>query len=811
MKQLSIFFFFLTVSTVFAQKTGLIQGTVKDKATQEALIGVSIIVAGSNPIVGTTTDIDGKYQLSVPVGSVNLKASYIGYKPENKFNVVVSTGNANIINFEILEEATSVGEVVVSANRTIRATTVEAPNSIQRLSAEEIKSNPGGNFDIFKVVQSLPGIGAPPGVGNRNDIVVRGGAPGENVYYLDGIEIPVINHFATQGSSGGSNGILNVSFIEELTLNSSAFDARYDNALSSVFQFRQRDGNAEHFQGNVRLSSSELSTTLEGPINKKTTFLASARRSYLQYLLKGLGLSIRPDYWDFQYKVTHKINNKTSLTFLGLGAIDDFYTDITQNTSATNAYIIKNTPVIKQWNYTTGVAVKHLFENGYLNFALSRNMAENRFSRFEDGLRDDITKRLFYSVSQEIENKARLDVNQFFEGFKLSYGASAQYVKYNNDFNAIFRREIKNAAGQIVQPGINFMFNTDIKFFKYGAFAQLSKQFMGDKLGLSIGLRSDANSFIIQENQLLKTLSPRVSLSYEINKKWKANASFGQYSKLPAYTVLGYKGNDGILANKAAKYVNSTHYVAGLEFIPRESTRITVEGFYKTYANYPVSVRDGISLANQGSDFGTIGNELVTSDGKGNAVGFELFFQQKLTKNFFMFTSYTYVVSKFSGKDGKLIPSAWDNRHLLSTTIGRKFGKGWEIGVKYRLAGGVPYTPFDLEASRKNYVSQGQGVLDYNKINTERLKSFQQMDFRIDKKINFKRTALDLYFDLSNALFIKNQRLPSYVFERLDDNSGFKTTDGNALRYDGSNGIPSIRLGDEQASFVPSLGFIFEF
>jgi hypothetical protein len=169
------------------------------------------------------------------------------------------------------------------------------------------------------------------------------------------------------------------------------------------------------------------------------------------------------------------------------------------------------------------------------------------------------------------------------------------------------------------------------------------------------------------------------------------------------------------------------------------------------------------------------------------------------------------VVSKFSGIDGKLIPSAWDNRHLLSTTIGRKFRKGWEIGVKYRLAGGVPYTPFDMEASRKNYVSQGQGILDYSKINTERLKAFQQFDFRIDKKINFKRTSLDLYLDMTNALLLKNQRLPSYVFERLDDNSGFKTTDGQALLNDGSNGIPLLKRGDEEASFIPSLGFIFEF
>ena len=270
-----LFLNFICISA-FAQRMGVVQGGVKDKATQELLLGVSIVVEGTNPLVGATSDIDGNFQLKVPVGSYNVKASYVGYKAETKFNIVVTAGNANIINIELSEETKTINEVVVSANRSIKVATVESPNSIQRLSTEEIKSSPGGNFDIFKVVQTLPGIGNPPTIGNRNDIIVRGGSPGENVYFLDGIEIPVINHFATQGASGGSNGILNVSFVEELTLSSSAFDAKYDNALSSVFQFKQRDGNRERLQGNFRLSGSESALTLEGPLGPKTTFSIGA-------------------------------------------------------------------------------------------------------------------------------------------------------------------------------------------------------------------------------------------------------------------------------------------------------------------------------------------------------------------------------------------------------------------------------------------------------------------------------------------------------------------------------------------------------
>ena len=810
-----LFTLFITFFSIFAiaqaQRVGIVQGAIIDKATQETLIGVSLTVEGTTPLIGTTTDENGKFQLKIPVGSYNIKATYIGYKAITKFNVVVTTGNANITNYELDVEASSLGEVEIKENRSIKVTTVESPNSIQRLSTEEIKTSPGGNFDIFKVVQTLPGVGNPPTIGNRNDIVVRGGAPGENVYFLDGVEIPVINHFATQGSGGGSNGILNVSFVEELTLSSSAFDAKYDNALSSVFQFKQRDGNSERIQGNIRGSISEAAATFEGPLGKNTTFLASTRRSFLQYFFKAINLPIRPDYWDFQTKITHKINPKTTLTFIGLGAIDNFFTEVGPNdTSATNAYILKTAPVIKQWNYTNGLALKRLLKNGFLNVALSRNMADNTFSQYEDGLRNDVTKRYSNSVSREIENKLRIDVNQYFNDWKISYGVSAQYVKYSNDFNGIILRELKSPTGQIIQPELRTKFNTAVNFLRYGAFGQVSRRLMDDKLGISFGVRTDMNTFTDNGSNPLPALSPRASASYTINKQWKVNASIGQYAKLPAYTILGFKDNNNNFVNKDAKYIKSVHYVAGTEFIPRESTRFTLEGFYKTYSNYPTSVRDGGSLANQGADFGFIGNEDILSNGKGRAYGAEFFFQQKLKKNFFMFLSATYAISEFSGTDGKLIRSAWDNQYLLSTTIGRKFRGGWEMGLKFRVAGGTPYTPFDLAASRKQYVLTGRGVLDKTRINSQRLGDFKQFDFRLDKKWNFKRTTFDVFLDVTNAFVLKNPTLPDYVFERKTDGTGFKTTDGKALAIDGSNGVPKVLK--EPSTFVnPSIGLLFEF
>jgi len=406
----SIFMFLLT-QTSFAQKTGTIIGTVKDKDSQELLVGVAVTLESTDFAVAT--DLDGKFKISsIPPKSYNIKFSAIGYKPLTLFNIVVNVGNANIINAEMEPTSKELGEVVVIANTYGKK--IETPLSVQSLTAEEIKSNPGGNFDISKVVQALPGVSGTTGSASfRNDIIIRGGAPNENVYYLDGIEIPQINHFATQGSAGGPAGILNVSFIEDVSLSSSSFAAKYDNALSSVLQFKQRDGNPDKVQGNIRVSSTEIATTLEGPLSKKTTFLASARRSYLQYLFQAIDLPIRPNYWDFQYKITHKIDAKTTFTALGVGAIDEFSFGVPQNSTPDKEYALRAFPTINQWNYTVGFGLKRLINKGYVNITASRNMFDNKLDQFEDGKEGDETKRSLKTQSQEIENKLRVEVNKF--------------------------------------------------------------------------------------------------------------------------------------------------------------------------------------------------------------------------------------------------------------------------------------------------------------------------------------------------------------------------------------------------------------
>jgi CarboxypepD_reg-like domain/TonB-dependent Receptor Plug Domain len=811
----------ITIATIFllpiivtAQNNGSISGKIVDKFTQKPIPNANIVLEGTSK--GVMADSNGLFRITgINWRTYNITFTSIGYKPETLYNIAINAGNENNVNVELEPKANALTEVVVRANkRTVKAATLETPLSVQRLTTEEIKSNPGSNFDISKVIQTLPGVGGGAGGGGfRNDIIIRGGGPGENVFYLDGIEVPVINHFQTQGSAGGPQGILNVSFIEDVKLSTSAFDARYDNALSSVFQFKQRTGNPNKTQGNIRLSATELAATFEGPLskNKKTTFLASARRSYLQLLFSAIDLPIRPNYWDFQTKITHQLDKKTTLSFIGIGAIDEFSFAAIKKATPEKLYILNSNPIISQNTYTAGITLKRLLKNGFLNVALSRNSFNNKIKQFEDNKLQLPSQQMLSINSTETENKLRIDVNKNTNGYKITYGGVLQLAEYANKTFTVLRKELKDSSGTVIQPNISINFKSPLNnFLKYGAFVQVSKRFFNNRLGISGGLRTDMNSFTTQGNNPLQTLSPRISFSYVLADKWTANASIGRYYKLAPYTILGFASNNNILVNKSSKYQISDHYVAGIEYLPNDGLRFTAEGFYKKYANVPISVRNGISLANLGSDFNVLGNEAVTTNGKGNAYGFELFAQKKLTKRFFGIFSYTFYRSKYSGANNILIPSSWDNKHLLSITWGYKFTRNWELGLKFRYQGGAPYTLYDEVASRANFLSQGQGIFDYAKLNSLRLNDFNGSDVRIDKKWNFKKITIDLFLDVTNWYIAKSTAVPSYTFKRTADNSAFATIDGLPIKPNGSNAIPILLKNDDPA-VTPTIGFIVEF
>jgi hypothetical protein len=282
----------------------------------------------------------------------------------------------------------------------------------------------------------------------------------------------------------------------------------------------------------------------------------------------------------------------------------------------------------------------------------------------------------------------------------------------------------------------------------------------------------------------------------------------GRYYQLPPYTALGYSDLNGIRINKQneLRYIAADHLVAGLELIPSENMQFTVEGFYKNYSRYPFSVRDSVPLSSKGADYGIFGDEELLSISKGRAYGFEILGRLKEFKKINMVFSYTYVRSEFRGLDSKWIPSAWDNKHLLSLSATRKFVRNWDIGVKWRFVGGAPYTPYDLEKSsfKAAWDLQGQGYPDYSKFNTLRLKAFHQLDLRVDKEYFFSGWSLMLYVDIQNVYNFKADQ-PPLLLRESNENKEALTDPENPLKY-------SLKyIDNESGTVLPTIGVIIEF
>ncbi|MEL7250413.1 MAG: TonB-dependent receptor [Bacteroidota bacterium] len=781
-------------------QTGVIKGQVTDGLTNEPIAFADVLVLGTDK--GISTDLDGYFEIvGLTPGLYDVRASYLGYEEQTQYEIQVTTARPIEVNFAMAEQAELLEEVVVKASPFRK--TEESPVSLRTIGVAEIQRNPGGNRDISKVVQVLPGVAS--GVAFRNDLIIRGGAANENRFYLDDVEVPNINHFATQGAGGGPVGLINVNFIREVDFYSGAFPANRGNSLSSVFQFRQRDGRSDRLGGTFMVSATDIGATLEGPIGEKTTFLASARRSYLQLLFRALELPFLPTYNDFQVKVKHKIDQQNELTFIGLGAVDQFELNLDANETEDQQFLLAQLPVSPQWNYTNGLVYKRYRDDGYWTFVVSRNMLNNESEKYLDNDESSEDNLILRYRSQEIENKLRIEDVRQVGDYKLGYGINYEYDKYNNrTFNRIFT----SAGSQEVD------YTSEFDMHRYGFYGTVSRKWRDDRLVLSLGLRFDGNTYSDEMSNPLEHVSPRLSASYAVSPSVSFNFNTGIYYQLPAYTLLGYQ-EDGKFINKenGIDYLSNYHLVGGVEWNTASNSKITLEGYYKGYQNYPLLLRDSLTLANLGGDFGIVGNEPAVPFADGRAYGVEFLFQQRLYKGFYGIFSYTLGWTEFQDKNREFVPSAWDARHIANLAVGKRFNNNWEIGINWRFQDGLPFTPFS-EASNliTNWERNARGIPDYDRLNTLRRDAFSAIDLRIDKKWFFDKWSLNVFLDIENltAAAVSDVQL---ILDRPLDESGNPIGEPTIINPNAPEAEQRYLLKDLETGTgtpLPSIGIMIE-
>ena len=639
------------LTTVSAQPTHRIKGTVIDKASRQPLEFINVLVLGLGR--GGVTDAEGHFNIGeVPPGIYRLQASAVGYKTILTPEYIVSTKDLTI-QIETEENLTELEGVTVTASPFRRDP--ESPVGLRIIGLQEIEKSPGANRDISRIVQSYPGVAFSP-AGYRNDLIVRGGSPSENRFYLDGVEIPNINHFSTQGASGGPVGIINADLIREVNFYTGAFPTDRGNAMSSVLDFKLRDGDMERNSLKATLGASEVSLASNGHIGKKTSYLVSVRQSYLQFLFDMLGLPFLPTFTDAQFKLKTRFNANNELTILGLGGIDNMKLN-TKLDGEKAEYILSYLPKIQQETFTLGAVYRHYAGIHVQSVVVSHSYLNNRNTKYlnnDESSTDNLSLKL---RSVEQETKFRIENTSTFGNWKINFGANLDYSQYTN---TTFQRVY-------IDEGRTFDYHTYLGMWRWGIFGTINYATTDERFTASLGVRTDANNFSSGMKGIGDQLSPRLSLSYRLTDGLYLSGNAGLYYQLPPYTGLGFKDNNGAWVNKYLRYMSVSQESLGLSWHPGNTFELSAEGFYKQYDKIPFSIADGIPLACKGNDYGVIGNEALSSTAQGRAYGIEILMKWLIAKKLNLASSFTLFKSEYrNNKQSEYIASAWDNRYIFN-------------------------------------------------------------------------------------------------------------------------------------------------
>ena len=780
----------ITISFLLAQPVHQVKGTVIDKSSRQPLEFINVMIVGLNK--GGVTNAEGKFSIGqVPPGIYRLQASAIGYKTVTTPEYILSTRDLHI-QIEMEENQTELEGVTVTASPFRRD--IESPVSLRIIGLQEIEKSPGANRDISRIVQSYPGVAFSP-IGYRNDLIVRGGSPSENRFYLDGVEIPNINHFSTQGASGGPVGILNADLIREVNFYTGAFPTDKGNALSSVLDFKLRDGDMERNSLKATLGASEVSLASNGHLGKKTSYLVSVRQSYLQFLFDMLGLPFLPTFTDAQFKLKTRFDARNELTVLGLGGIDKMKLNTKAN-NEDNEYILSYLPKIQQETFTLGAVYRHYAGAHVQSVVASHSYLNNRNTKYQQNDESDPEHLMLRLRSTEQNTQLRLENSSSFRNWKVTVGTSLDYSQYSN---TTFQKVYTDRAQ-------TFDYHTYLGIMRWGLFGTVNYTSIDERFTASLGLRADANNYSAAMKDLSDQLSPRLSLSYQLTEHWSLSGNAGLYYQLPPYTALGFKNNNGLYANKyALRYMQVSQGSIGLNWRKGDTFEVSVEGFYKDYDKIPLSVADGIPLTCKGNDYGVIGNELLTSTAQGRSYGAELLLKWLIAKKLNLASSFTLFKSEYrTDKESEYIASAWDNRFIFNLRGTYNLPRHWSVGMKVSCIGGAPYTPYDADKSSlvTAWNAQGKPYYDYTRYNEERLPAFTQVDIRIDKTFYLKRCMLGFYIDLQNIAGSKLKQADVLMSTGVIKNPDAPIAEQRYVMKS---------LKQESGTLLPTLGITFEY
>ena len=785
---------FLSIQSI-AQSVGIIQGEALDALNIKPLYNWKVEVVQGDFKLSTTVNNQGYFEFKdIPSGLYNVRALSPKGQMQTLHEIRVRSTKPTYVNLYV-ERISTLNEVAVRADAFHR--TPETPLSIKNINRSEMMRMPGAVLDLSKVIQNFPGVLPKPSFGYA--IAMRGGAPNENRYLLDGISLPTVNHFSIQGASGGAVSLINLDHIQGMDLVTGGFPADVDDALSGVLQLEGRNARKDRWGVRATQGGTDYGVTLEGPVGDKTLITISGRNSFSQHYFKLFNIPVLPTYQDAQLRIHHKIGPRKDLTIIGVGGWDDYKLYTEGRGSDALLYNVGYIPEGTQQTEVIGARYRSFKDNGRWEYVLSRDYVGNKAEKFigNTGLNSD--RQLDYNST---ETNTRLNVSHHVvsNNWQWKYGVNLVYrdykldmwnVRYNNDV-AVQRIDTMD---YLAQQG----------FLSAGAFTHLTRHYLERRLSTSMGVRMDMHTLNLTTINPLVQLSPRMSAQYHLNELWAVQGNLGSYTQMPpAITILANTVNNRSRYSYAGR-VNQA--AAGIEFQNGQTYRFSLEGYYKDYRQMPYLWADQMAFSQAIGAYVAVGDQASSSRAQGRSYGLELFLQQKLKGTYWWTMSYNFGYSETrldASQEWK--PTVWDNRHNINLVLGKVWRKGWQIGAKYRWATGTPYTPFDskLSALRANWDVLQRGIFDVDQIMGGRLPAYSVIDVRLDKTYNREKFSLTWYLDLQNFTSSSIPLMPYLTVERDELTAA-------ALEDPNSTDSYLVKIIDSDTGrLLPTIGLVIE-
>jgi hypothetical protein len=761
--------FFLVITAANAQ-TQVVKGQVIDATAQYPLVGANVIVLGTDPLVGATTDVEGEFRIEeVPLGRQTLVIQYIGYKSMTMPNVLVTAGKEVVLKVNLEESVQKLDEIVITsdADKDIPLNEL-AKVSARTFSLEEVLRYSGGRNDVARLASSFAGVSTPDD--SRNDIVVRGNSPTALLWRIDGLPIANVNHFATLGTTGGPVSALNTNMLRTSDFLTGAFPAEYGNANAAVFDVNFRDGNKDSYEFTGQVGAfTGVEFMAEGPLSRKngSSFLVSYRYGIARFATPGT--SGIPIYQDLAFKLDLGNSKLGNVEIFGMGGLsnidffgeetdeDDLFADANEDAFVDSRLgliglshtinLSKNTYLKHTIGYSTN-------QNDFEQDNLIRNEDDEIINSYRATEANSIDDRI--SISSQVNTKFSARTSLRAGGLLEVYGMQSDVRDRDN------RDDVPDEDGDGIPDFFIPVRDTDETFVIFQPYAQAEYKFTDD-LSLTGGLHFQymnvSDDFVVE---------PRTALSWQFRPNQRFSIAYGMHSQNVPFPIFFFNEQvaDGVFeqTNTGLGFLRSHHYVVGYDRKLGDDWRLKVEAYYQDLFDIPIEddPNSSYSVINEGADFVFDERGSLVNNGSGRNYGIELTLEKFFSRGYYGLLTTSLFESNYKGGDGIERSTAFNNQYVINILAGKEWKLGGEEGNKaltfdtrFSTSGGRPITPVNLAAS----IARGDEVLFEELAFSEQLDPYIRWDVKFGFRVNSRKKKISHQFfvDLQNVLNTTNE------------------------------------------------------